>query len=147
MKQYFSTIELPQIITSNFYSALYDNSENYNFSPSKNILKQTIISSSAIALKMCIKFPDPMISFKDYTKCITGQSLKIYFNANMQCSLLCISTCFWVLPAPESWSKHFFLLSSTFFVNFKPFLVISSNQNQKPFEKTCRFGCQSCFYT
>ena len=64
MKQYFSTIELPQIITSNFYSALYDNSENYNFSPSKNILKQTIISSSAIALKMCIKFPDPMISFK-----------------------------------------------------------------------------------
>ena len=32
--------------------------------------------------------------------------------------MLCISTSFWVLCAPESWSKYFFVLFSTFFVQY-----------------------------
>ena len=39
--------------------------------------------------------------------------------------VLCISTSFQVLAAPESWSKYFFQPFSTFFVYFKPFSVIS----------------------
>ena len=39
--------------------------------------------------------------------------------------LLCISTSFWVLGELKSWSTYFFQLFSSFFVHFKPFLVIS----------------------
>ena len=39
--------------------------------------------------------------------------------------ILCISTGFWVLRAPKSWSKPFFSRFPTFFVHFKAFSVIS----------------------
>ena len=44
---------------------------------------------------------------------------------------LCILTSFWVLHAPESWSKHFFQPFSTFFLLFKPFSVISRLKSLK----------------
>ena len=43
---------------------------------------------------------------------------------NTHVYLLCISTSFWVLRPPESWSKYFFQLFSTFFVHLKLFSVI-----------------------
>ena len=37
----------------------------------------------------------------------------------MYAPVLCISTSFWVLRAPKSWSNYFFQLFSTFFVHFR----------------------------
>ena len=36
--------------------------------------------------------------------------------------MLCILTSFWVLQAPESWSKYFFWAMYKLFFHFKPFL-------------------------
>ena len=45
--------------------------------------------------------------------------------------LLCISTSFWVLRAPKSWSKHFCQPFSNFVVHFKAFTVISRLKSTK----------------
>ena len=45
--------------------------------------------------------------------------------------MLCISTRFWVLHAPKSWSNYFFQPFSTFFAHFKPFSVISRLKSTK----------------
>ena len=50
--------------------------------------------------------------------------------------LLHISTSFWMLCAPESWSKQFFQPFSTLFVQFEPFSVnekLLTNNNIKSF--------------
>ena len=49
--------------------------------------------------------------------------------------MLCISTSFQVLRAPESWSKPFFQPFSSFFVQFLPFSVISRMKSTKTVRK------------
>ena len=50
---------------------------------------------------------------------------KIYCtNDSFNLRLLCISTSFQVLAAPESWPNYFFQPFLTFFEHFKPFSVI-----------------------
>ena len=57
-------------------------------------------------------------------KKLPSQFLKLRRRKTKQV-LLCISTSFWVLPSPKSWSNYFFQPISTFFVYFKSFSVIS----------------------
>ena len=54
-----------------------------------------------------------------------------WFKIKGHLKLLCISTSFQVLRAPESWLKHFFQLFTTFFVHFKPFSVISRLKSRR----------------
>ena len=63
IKKYFTTKELLQLITSNFYSILYYNSELWHVPSLKNGLKQKLLSSSAKAIKMCVKYCTRDISF------------------------------------------------------------------------------------
>ena len=56
IKRFFIKAELIQLITSNFYSILYYNSEIWQL-PVKNVLKQKLLSASAKALKVCIYYP------------------------------------------------------------------------------------------
>ena len=64
IRKYFNTPELLQLITSNFYSILYNNSEIWHIPSLKATLKQSLLSASAKALKLCKYYPDPMISFE-----------------------------------------------------------------------------------
>ena len=64
IRRYFTTKELLALLTSNFYSILYYNSEVWHTESMKATLKQQILSTSARALKICMYFPDPMISFQ-----------------------------------------------------------------------------------
>ena len=52
----FNTRELLQLVTSNFYSILYQNSEIWHLNNLKGPLKQKLLSSSARALKSCVKY-------------------------------------------------------------------------------------------
>ena len=64
IKRFFKRDELLQLVTSNFYSILYYNSEIWHLPNLNNSLKSKLISASARALKVCMYYPDPMMSFE-----------------------------------------------------------------------------------
>ena len=63
LKRHFTTKELLQLLTSNYYSVLYYNSEIWHLHSLKSSLKQKLMSSSARALKACLKFYTNDLSF------------------------------------------------------------------------------------
>ena len=54
LKTYFNPNELLGLLTSNYYSVLYYNSEIWNLPTLSNHLKKKLLSASANALKMCM---------------------------------------------------------------------------------------------
>ena len=58
------TKELFGLITSNLYSIIYYSSEICHLPTLKQNLKQKVLSSSASAIKCCLKFDSTMISFE-----------------------------------------------------------------------------------
>ena len=64
IKKYFSNRELVGLVTSNFYSILFYNSQVWHIPSLKYNLKQQLLSVSARALKACMTNPDQIISFK-----------------------------------------------------------------------------------
>ena len=56
IRRFFSTKELIQIVTSNFYSILYYNSEIWHINSLHSNLKQKLLASSAKAIKTCLKY-------------------------------------------------------------------------------------------
>ena len=65
IKYYFNAEELAQLVTSNFYSALYYNSEIWNIPTLSPALKQRLLSTSASALKFCTPSYHDRMSFVD----------------------------------------------------------------------------------
>ena len=63
IKKFFTKKELLNLITSNFYSILYYNSEIWHLPTLKASLKQKILSASAKALRVCSKVTDYYQSF------------------------------------------------------------------------------------
>ena len=61
---FFNRDELLQLVTSNFYSILYYNSKIWHLPSLKSSLKSKLMSASARALKVCMYYPDPMMSFE-----------------------------------------------------------------------------------
>ena len=64
MKRYFTWSEMLQLVTFNFYSVFYNNFEIWHIPMLKVNLKQRLMLASARALKTCMSYPDPMISFE-----------------------------------------------------------------------------------
>ena len=70
IKKYFNQQELLTLLTSNFYSILYYNSEIWHLPTLAPQLKQLLLSASATALKITQRTPNPMQSFIDiHTEC------------------------------------------------------------------------------
>ena len=65
IKKYFNQDELLSLLTSNFYSILYYNSEVWHIPKLQPALKQLILSASANALKTTQRNPDLFESFID----------------------------------------------------------------------------------
>ena len=69
IKPYFTQNELLQIITSNFYSVLFYNSEVWHLSTLHQSLKIQLLSHSAKAIKLCTKSSDMwLMSYKNLHK-------------------------------------------------------------------------------
>ena len=68
IKKYFNQDELLSLLTSNFYSILYYNSEVWHIPKLKPALNQLILSASANALKLSQRNPDFFESFVDKHK-------------------------------------------------------------------------------
>ena len=63
IRKFFTTKDLLQIITSNFYSVFYYNSEIWHLQSLNSNLKRKLLSSSAKAIKACVKHCTSEISF------------------------------------------------------------------------------------
>ena len=64
IRRFFKRDELLNLLTSNFYSILYYNSEIWHLPSLKPTLKQKLLSASARALKVCNKYTDNNVSFE-----------------------------------------------------------------------------------
>ena len=64
IKKIFSTKELLQLVTSNFFSVLYYNSEIWHLPTLKTTLKKKLLPSSACAIKTCVKYNTNDTSFE-----------------------------------------------------------------------------------
>ena len=68
IRKFFKTNELISLVTSNFYSILLYNSEIWHL-PNLNVnLKHALFVESAKCLKMCLNYPDEMISYENLHK-------------------------------------------------------------------------------
>ena len=63
IKHYFTPTELRSLITSNFYSILFYNAEIWLLPKLNKILKSTLLSASANALKICTPYYDYTMSY------------------------------------------------------------------------------------
>jgi hypothetical protein len=68
IKKYFSKIEITTLLTSNYFSILYYNSEIWHLPTLSPDLKQMLLSASANALKLTQNNPNYMQSFVDIHK-------------------------------------------------------------------------------
>ena len=68
IRRYFSKNEILQLLTSNFYSILFYNSEVWHIPHLKPPLKQLLLSASANALKLSQRSPNRYESFIDIHK-------------------------------------------------------------------------------
>jgi hypothetical protein len=64
IKKYFNKIELNQLLTSNFYSVLYYNSDIWHIPSLSPIVKRQLLAASASALKICTPNYNFLISYK-----------------------------------------------------------------------------------
>ena len=65
IKKHFTYPEIKTLLTTNFYSILYYNSEIWHTPTLKPYLKNLLLSTSARALQICTPNYTPMMSFKD----------------------------------------------------------------------------------
>ena len=65
IRKYFTTTEIVQLLTSNFYSTLYYGSEIWHIPTLNYQCKRMLLSASANALKLCSLYYDPSISYVD----------------------------------------------------------------------------------
>ena len=63
IKKYFTQKEILSLITANYFSVLYYNSEVWHLPTLKPEIKQHLLSASANALKLAQRYPDRMESF------------------------------------------------------------------------------------
>ena len=68
IRKYFSTNEIVQLLTSNFYSKFYFGSEIWHVPTLNKNCKKMLLSASANALKLCNNYYDPFISYVDLHK-------------------------------------------------------------------------------
>ena len=65
IRNYFNKDELRILITANFFSILYYNSEVWNIGTLNNALQRNLLSASALALKLCTPSYHQMMSFAE----------------------------------------------------------------------------------
>lgn len=65
IKKFFTTTEIIQLLTSNYYTRLYYGSEIWQLPTLNKNCKNLLLSASANALRLCNRFNDQRISYVD----------------------------------------------------------------------------------
>ena len=123
IRKYFNSNELLQLLTSNFYSILYYNSEVWHL-PSLHVnLKKNILTASASALKLALNYPQYDISHVNLHK-ITNRATPDMF-CKYKLALLLFKTFNDKIPFDEWISLNFEQQNSSRQTNF----MINKNNN------------------
>ncbi len=91
IRKFFSTKELVNLVTSNYYSILLYNSEIWHSANLNVSLKQKLLSASANALKMCLHYPQTRISHYNLHKMTNRATPAMYckYKGALQIFKLC----------------------------------------------------------
>ena len=122
IKKYFKPNEILTLLTSNFYSILYYNSEVWHIPNLKPEIKQHLLSASANALKLAQLQPDRMESFLNIhsiAERATPEKILLYKHAILLHKLYNLQT-----PPMEWVDIHF---KQTFNSRQSKFNIIKSN--------------------
>ena len=87
IRKYFTTKELVQLITSNFYSVLFYNSEIWHLNSLKQRDKAFLMTSSSYALKIATHFKFPFLSYKNLHRITNRATPQMYCNYKLSLSL------------------------------------------------------------
>lgn len=90
IRKYFSSKELIQIVTSNYYSILFYNSEVWHLPGLNAKLKHDLFVASAIALKMALHYPDNNPSYSDLHRLAKRATPEMY--CKYKCAILLYKT-------------------------------------------------------
>jgi hypothetical protein len=80
IQKYFNTTELIDLITNNFYSILYYNSEVWVIHSLKQYDKKLLFSASETALKLANHYRDPMMSYNNLHRKVNRETTEIQYN-------------------------------------------------------------------
>ena len=105
IRRFFTSYELLQLLTSNYYSILYYNSEVWHLGSLKAILHKQLMSASAKALKVALHYPDPMISYVNLHKMANRATPEMFLKYKM--SLLLYRTFNNEIPETDWLSLNF----------------------------------------
>jgi hypothetical protein len=97
--KYFNTKELLQLITSNFYSILFYNSEIWHSSYLNDNLKHKLFVTLSNALKLSLHYPEQSFSFKDLHKITSKATPNMIIN--YKCAFQLFKTYYDCLPVNE----------------------------------------------
>ena len=93
--KFFTPKELLQLITSNFYSILFYNSEIWHLPTLKPPLKQKLLSASANALKVCRKFVNNNVSYESLHKSLKRANPEKFMKYKLDlCLYKLYNTCY-----------------------------------------------------
>jgi hypothetical protein len=90
IRRYFNTNELLKILTSNFFSILYYNSEVWMIKDLKLSLKNDLLAASSNAIKLSLHYPKHRISYINLHKMTNRATPEMY--AGYKLSLLLYKT-------------------------------------------------------
>jgi hypothetical protein len=68
IRNFFTTVELIKIVTSNYFSILFNNSEIWHIPTLNHISMHALLVASATSLKMCLHYLVEMISYLNLHK-------------------------------------------------------------------------------
>lgn len=111
IRRYFNKSEILQLLTSNFYSILYFNSEVWHIPSLNHVLKQKLLSTSANALKMALNYPQELISFQNLHR-MTDRATPEMFS-NYKLALLLFKTFNDKFPLQEWTQLNFSIILTT----------------------------------
>ncbi len=87
IRKFFRTNELINIVTSNFYSILFYNSEIWHLPTLDRNLRHSLFTASANALKICHHYPNELISYYNYHKMSDRATPEMMCNYKLALSL------------------------------------------------------------
>ena len=130
LRKYFNTNELIMLITSNFYSILYYNSEVWHMPNLNQQSKHLLFVSSANALKVCLHYPSYLYSYHELHK-MTGRATP-EMMCNYKLALSLYKTFNDQLPYSEWLHLNFDQVNTTRQVTF-----ITQRKNKKKIGMNC----------
>jgi hypothetical protein len=90
IRKHFNTWELLKIVTGNYYSILYYNSEVWMLNNLKQNLQRDLLTASSNAIKVCLHYPNRLISYVNLHKMTNRATPSMYMKYKL--SLLLYKT-------------------------------------------------------